>query len=361
MCIKKFALIHMGSDIVYSLEYVATEIARSGHEFRWFDGDVADIEVRIAEYAADFICFSPLTTFFRRAVELSRKVKKIFPSVRSVFGGHHVSAVPEVIKMPEIDTVVVGPVYGTIEKIVESKLSEVLIGQPVLPGQMWPSAREYFVSIPHMGSRHRKAIMSHFGCEYNCSYCNTSRVRKSFGTCNYRKYWLTRRPIEDLIKEAKLFLEFPTKEVTMGDDDILYGKDIEEWLSVFTHAWKKEIDLPIYGFVTPPTVTRVSDKTMEVLASLVDTVALGVQAARPESLKLFNRQFQKEEQVKRAFDRLHTFGIPAKVEVIIGLPVADPVQDAIESILFAQRVGGGDFWRGFSSDVVSRNGSLQMV
>lgn len=77
---------------------------------------------------------------------------------------------------------------------------------------------------------------------------------------------------------------------------------------------------------------------METLAEMAAVVQMGVQAARPETLKLFNRQFQDEAQVATAVQRLTRHGIPVKLELIVGAPVADPVGDAIDTIKLAQRV-----------------------
>ena len=262
---KKFALIHIGTDEVYGLEFVASELKRHGHQIRWFDGDLDMAVDDVINWKAEYLCFSPLTTFFPPALEFSRKVKSRCPDILSVFGGHHVTAAPEVADLDGVDIVIVGPVYGTIEKIVETSSGKILKGYPVPVSSMMPARREYFETVESIGSRHRKTIMSHFGCPYKCSYCSTSRLKAEFGWQEYRKYWLTRRPIDHIIEEAKIFLEFATKEVALEDDDMLYGKEIDAWLPEFTAAWKREIGLPIFGNVTPKTVVKVSDKTLESL------------------------------------------------------------------------------------------------
>ena len=340
---RKFALIHMGTDEVYGLEFVAGEIKKQGHRIRWFDGDIDAAVDEVVNWQADYMCFSPLTTFFPSALKFSRKVKSRCSDIRSIFGGHHVTAVPEVSDMDGIDTIVLGPVYGTIEKIVTGNSENILKGRPVPVHMMKPANREYFKTVPTIGNRHRKTIMSHFGCIYKCSYCSTSLLKADYGMKEYSKYWLTRRPIDNIIEEAKIFLDFPTKEVSLEDDDMLYGKDIDEWLPEFTAAWKREIDMPIIGNVTPNTVVKVSDRTLDTVSQLVSVVQMGVQAARSGTLKLFNRQFQNEEQVYRAADRLRSHGIPVKLELIVGAPVEDPVGDAIDTIKLAQRVGAGTF------------------
>lgn len=344
---RKFALIHMGTDEVYGLEFVAAELKKHGHRIRWFDGDFDAAVDEVIDWQAEYMCFSPLTTFFPLALRFSRRVKSRYSDIQSVFGGYHVTAVPEVVDMDGIDTIVVGPVYGTIQKIVSGNSEKVIRGQPVPVSMMKPASREYFESIPNIGNRHRKTIMSHFGCPYKCSYCSTSLLKAEYGWTEYKKYWLTRRPIRDIIEEAKIFLDFSTKEVALEDDDMLYGKDIDKWLPKFTAAWKREIGLPIIGNVTPNTVVKVSAKTLDTVAELATVVQMGVQAARSETLKLFNRQFQNEEQVASAADRLKSHGIAVKLELIVGAPVVDPVGDAIDTIKLAQRIGSGTFVSAF--------------
>ena len=344
---RKFALIHIGTDEVYGLEYVAAEIKKQGHEIMWFDGELEGAVNDVVDWQPDYICFSVLTTFFQPALEFSRKVKSQSPQIKSIFGGYHVTVVQDVCELDGVDAIVVGPVYGTIEKIVTDNDERVFKGHPIPVNKMIPARREYFEEVKSVGSRHRKTIMSHFGCPYKCSYCSTSLMKEEYSGEDYRKYWLTRRPIENIIEEAKVFLDFPTKEVALEDDDMLYGTEIDEWLPKFKEAWKKDIGLLIHGNVTPNTVVKVADKTLDTLAELVNGVQMGVQAARRETLKLFNRQFQNEEQVAKAVERLRKRDIPVKLELIVGAPVDDPVGDAIDTIKLAQRVGAGTFVAAF--------------
>jgi len=333
----------MGNDVSYGLLFVAGEFISQGHVVGWFDGDESNVVSNISAWNPDFVCFSPLATFFLQAEKLAEKIKSVLPSVKSVFGGVHVLAVPECIESKAIDIVVIGPVHGTVEKIIESKANNVIMGMPTSYDKMRPAVRDYYFSIPRMANRHRKYIMSHFGCMYSCSYCSTTLLRKHYGTEMYNKFWMARRPVEHLIEEAKVLLEVNTQEVSLEDDDALAGADVEFWLESFTQAWKRDIGLPMYANVTPQTVVKVSDKTLRTLATLVSSVQMGVQTARPDSLKLFNRGFQKEAQVKEAYDRLCSFGIKVKLEVIIGLPVQDPVGDALDTIKLCQRVAPGGF------------------
>ncbi len=339
----KFALIHIGTDEVYGLEFVATELKLHGHQIQWFDGDLDEAVADVLAWEADFLCLSPLTTYFQATLDFSRKVKAERPGIQSIFGGHHVMALPDVIELDGVDKIVIGPAYGTIESIVDPDSERVLRGQAVPVERMVPSRREYFEAVPSIGGRHKKTIMTHFGCPYRCSYCSTPRLKVEFGARDYKESWLKRRPIKDIIDEARVCMEFPTMEIALEDDDMLFGKDTNEWLPEFASEWKQHIGLPMVGNATPNTVVRVSDETLDTMKGLVTTVQMGVQAARKDTLRLYNRQFQNEDQVAEAVRRLTSRGIPVKLELIVGAPVDDPVGDAIDSIKLAQRVGAGTF------------------
>ncbi len=334
MC--KFALVHYGTHEVYGLCFVASELRRCGHCFHWFDGEREGVVAEIVNWEPDFLCLSPLSAFFDSIVKLTGKIKRRLPGIRSVFGGLHVLAVPEIVQLDEVDIAVIGPVYGTIDDIINSKTSTVIKGNPISPENLKPAKREYYEQIPRIGNQPSKRVMSKFGCIYNCAYCSTSNIRDEFGSKNYKKHWLARRSLENVIDESELFLEYPTAAVELSDDDMLHGSDIDTWLFEFADAWRSKIKLPIYGNVTPFSVLKVSDRTLNKLAGLVTNVCIGLQAVEKETLELFSRQSQTKELFKKAIDRLNAFGIPAKIDVIVGNPVKDPVGDAIETIKFAQ-------------------------
>lgn len=250
-------------------------------------------------------------------------------------------AVPQSIENMNVDYLVLGPVYGSIPEIINSNANTVVYGIPRSVNEMIPARQEYYQAIPRIANRQRKMIMSSFGCIYNCSYCSTSRVRKFYGTKVYNQYWLKRRPVDNLIEEAKIFLKHPTGLVALDDDDILFSREIDSWLEEFAWKWKNTISIPVCTNVTPQTVLKVSDKALETLALFSSFCYMGFQTCRKESLKLFNRSFQNEKQVKNAFDRLKEFNIKVILQLIVGLPVKDPVEDALETICAAQRIANG--------------------
>ncbi len=341
----KWALIHLGSDIAYGLMFFAGELLRKGHEIHWFDGD-SNYKKDLVSFSPKFVCFGPLSSEFEQAIRIAKWVKNN-TKAKTVFGGHHIRAVPGEKNNPFIDYPVFGPCYNVIDNIIiNAPVNTLIIGSPVPPENMVPAGKEYFKDIPRIGKRHRKYMMSHFGCVFNCNFCTTCSVRKDYGPSQYKRYWLTRRPVDDLIAEAIVMKEAGTKEIGLNDDDGLYdtqsnGKGTE-WLKEFADKWK-EVDIPLYINVTPKTVLRATPKALQILATLVDTVQMGLETHDKGSKKLFNRQFQSEKQVIDACKILYRYGIKVKLEIIVGLPninglVPDPVEDALHTVQSCQRI-----------------------
>lgn len=341
---SKFALVAYGNEENYGLLFVGGELLEFNQEIKYFDAEQKDVLNEIISWNPNFICFSPMTVFYFHSAEMVKKLKESNPDVISVFGGHHPTSFPEIINDRGVDIVVVGPVRSTIERILVGEKG-IIKSKPVSPADMpKPARREYYRDIPRMANRYRKVMISIFGCPWNCAYCSSSsnHLREIYGPVTHKQYFLTRRPIEAIIEEAKEIMSLgETSEIEWGDDDIFTGKDIDQWLPKFVDRWKNEIDIPLYVFATSVNVLKASDRLLSELKRIVNCVGMGVQAVRPESLKLVNRLWDSENKMKKAYQRLVSFGFSVNLQAIVGLPVEDPIEDAIDTIEGLQRIGPG--------------------
>jgi radical SAM superfamily enzyme YgiQ (UPF0313 family) len=166
-------------------------------------------------------------------------------------------------------------------------------------------------------------------------------MRKIFGIEAHKRYFLGRRPLNAVIAEAKEIMEYDTSEIEWVDDDMFCGADIETWIPEFVSVWEKEIGIPMYISTTSHYALKVSDNVLASLRKVVKCIGLGIQAIRPHSLKLFNRSWDNEAKMKAAFERLASFGYAVNLQCIIGLPVDEPVEDAMDTIKSMQRIGSG--------------------
>lgn len=339
----KIALIAFGNEESYGLLFVGGELLCWNQEIRFFDAEEQDVIKQVCRWRPDFVFFSPMTCFFPKALHISQKIKGTIPGVVSVFGGHHAMSSPSISEIEGVDMVVIGPVKGSIEKIFKKEKRVIKTIPSSLNGLPMPARDEYYRDIPRMASRYRKIMLSMFGCPWNCSYCGSSsgHMLDIFGQDAHKRYYLSRRPLSAIIREAKDILKYKTLEIEWVDDDIFSGADTETWIPGFVEIWKKEIGLPMYVSTTSVNVLKVSDDLLYSLRKIVNCIGMGVQAIRPESLKLFNRSWDDESKAKAAYDKLRSFGYAVNLQCIVGLPVHDPVEDAIETIKGLQRIGGG--------------------
>ena len=339
----KFALVAFGNEESYGLLFVGGELLALGHEIRFFDAEQSDVAERVAAWSPQFLCFSPMTTFYPGASALARTLKSELPGVVSLFGGHHAMSVPSIVDSEEVDVAVVGPVRGSVERVLAGERG-VIRTVPTTPEDLpRPARAECYRDIPRLGDRYRKFMLSMPGCPWNCSYCSSAstHMRQLFGTEGYKRYYLTRRPMATIIEEAEEIIRYPTREIEWVDDDIFAGGDIESWIPEFVAAWEEHIGLPMYVSTTSKFVLKVPDVVLSSLKGIVDVVGMGVQAIRPGSLKLFNRGWDSEPLMRAAYDRLRSFGYAVNLQCIVGLPVEDPVEDALDTIKGMQRIGPG--------------------
>lgn len=339
----KCALVAFGNEESYGLLFVGGELLLFGQEIRFFDAEMGDVADQVAAWLPDLVLFSPLTVFFEAACRASAAIKERLPGVTTVFGGHHATCVPEISRLSCVDLVVAGPVRGAAAGMLGGERG-VIRTAPTDPGDLAaPARREYYRDIPRMAGRYRKIMCSILGCPWSCSYCSSSsgHLREIFGPAAHQRYFLHHRPLEQVIAEAREIVRHPTAEIEWVDDDIFTGPDVENWIPEFAAAWRREIGLPLYVSTTSRSALRVSDRILESLRGIVRCFGLGVQAVRPESLKLLGRSWDDEARMKAAYDRLASFGFAVNLQAIVGLPVDDPVGDALETVRGLQRIGPG--------------------
>ncbi len=352
---KKFALIVVGNEDKLGLMFVAGEIRDSGHQFCYFDGESDQFADQLKDWQPDFACFSPLCIDHKISLSISKKIKEVSPAIVNVFGGPHIMGMVQnsddldkFINDIGVDIAVIGPLRGAIEKIINSEKKKIISTIPTTPDDMpSPAREELYEAIPRLAARYAKSMVSMFGCPYDCSFCSNRLKKEKFGPKVFKEYFLERRPISELIKEGKILLKYDTIEVDWEDDDLLFGKDIGSWLIEFVEAWKKEVGIPLRFMSSPKSILRASDRMLVKLKEISSWCIMGIQCIRQESLDILNRGWQKEEEVKAAHDRLKEFGFSVLLQSIIGLPVEDPIEDAIDTILGLQRIGAGSMATAF--------------
>lgn len=315
---SKFALVCFGNEESYGMLYAGTEFKKHG-EIRFFDAEMTDPVDQIVEYAPDYLCFSPMTTFYPYAKAIENRVKQR-TEVVSVYGGHHASNCGYDCG----DITVVGSCFS-----LSLSGRGIIRTQPTISKELrFPAREEYFRDIPRMRERYRKVMLSVVGCPFHCTYCSSK----------HGKELLDHRDINDVMAEAE-FIKNSTHEIEWVDDDVFAGNTA--WLMDFYEQWQKRINLPMYVSTTSINALKAPSDLLIKMRKSVNCIGMGVQAIRPSSLKLMGRSWDNKAQIKQAYDRLTAYGFKVNLQGIVGLPIEDPVEDALDTVDGLIEIGKG--------------------
>ncbi len=194
------------------LASIAAVLRQAGHDVSLWDGALrpsvtnAQWAQRIAAYKPDFACFSAVTSAFDDAHDVCRRVKELQDSIRTVFGGAHVSWGREQIlaRFQAVDYVVAGEGEFSLLKLVEGRPPETIEGLYYRDGPVvrngppqepqcsmddlpfpaydmldgFPGA--YRLPLFNYRRHPGASVISSRGCVYRCSYCDRSVFRRSF-------------------------------------------------------------------------------------------------------------------------------------------------------------------------------------
>jgi len=334
----KSALITFGTEESYGLLFVGGELLEHGQEIKFFDGEEVDW-LDIIKWEPDFVMFSPMTTFFSKALKMAHRLKRSNSGIVTVFGGHHAMSDDKILHNRDIDVAVKGPVRGSIQRILDGE-RRLIVTSPTTPDDMpWPARKEYYRDIPRLAKRYRKFVISMLGCPWNCSYCSSSSGHRKgvFGVDKYKEYYMQRRPVSVVLDEIREIMTYGATEIEFEDDDVFAGD--EEWLWEFLDRY--DFSPTMYVSTCSVSALRASDRILKKLRTHVNVIGLGIQAIRPSTLKVYGRAWDNEKKMKAAYDRLVSYGFKVNMQAIVGAPIDDPVEDAIETVMGLQRIGPG--------------------
>lgn len=294
----------------------------------------------ILKHQADVIAFSCLTSTFQWAIAVTKKVKDKQPNIKSIFGGVHVSAVPEIcLSYPEVDFAVVGEGDVAMLDILKD-IEEGGSGLPIPNTQFLNESGELIkgkqvgfyqelddlplpdkiIWEPHINLRNNYLIMASRGCPYTCSFCfNNFFARLPDGK---RGKYVRQRSVKNVMIELKWAKSrYHLQTIDFEDDVFTVNKP---WIREFCEAYQKEINLPFSCLIHP----HYFDEEIAQLLSFAGCtwVQMGIQTM-DENFKHQNlRRYEESDHIINALKLLKKYKINVKVDQMLGLP-----GEAIES------------------------------
>jgi len=312
------------------LLYISAVLKKAGHKVDLIQDDIDNADEYLSKHKVDFVCYSLMTSeadwYFMRNDDLKSKYK-----FKSIFGGAHFTFYPDDgNNNPNVDYIVIGPGEEVILDIIEGKhQTKIVMGKiPDLSKTLHPD-RSILYKYKEFGKANIKRFISCRDCPFSCKFCGSKRYRQVFK--KQRKMFYQRVPVNFFIEEIKHVRDEypPLKMVHFNDDDFAGNK---KWLQTFCRKYKKEIGIAWGCELRPESVDYETLKMMKNAGC--DSLFIGLEAVRPETLKVIGRT-SKPKKVKQICEWAKELGIRRVcVENMIGLPVEDPLGDALDTLEF---------------------------
>ncbi len=304
-----------------------------------FFDDRKDVIDTIKQNPPDVLAFSALTGTYQWMLGIAREAKQLYPDVKIIFGGVHVSAVPErVLANDCVDAVIVGegdiafPQYlkaieenalnkpipntrfklmdGTVIRGPQTGFIQDLNSLPIFDKFIW----EDYIPIGDW-----YLTMASRGCPYRCTFC----FNNFFAQLPEQKKgkYVRQRSVEHMMYELRMAKKrYKLKFLEFEDDVFTVDKS---WVKAFLYQYKKEINVPFQCLTHP---RYLDDDVARWLADAgCQYIQMGVQTMDDEYKFETIKRYEKKEHVYTAMELMAKYKIKAKVDHMFGLP-DEPMQ-----------------------------------
>ncbi|MFN8287508.1 MAG: radical SAM protein [Chitinophagales bacterium] len=301
---------------------------------RFFD-ETDEVIQQIVKSEPDVLAFSVLTATYQWALHIATEVKKKRPRVKTIFGGVHISAVPDrVIKKEVVDYLVVGEgeeAFPAILSAIQNKSFTDAIANtwfkaedgriikgpqkgfyqeldtlPAFDKILWENDIKVTDKYMTMASR---------GCPYRCSFCFNNFFAR-LPEEKSGKYVRFRSP-DHMLAELSFAKERYGNIRLIDFQDDVFTAD-KKWLKEFLPRYKNEIDIPFQCLTHPKYLDE------EIAALLSDAgckwIQMGVQSMDEDFKKNNLQRFERSDQIAEACRIMAKYGIKAKLDHMFGLP-----------------------------------------
>jgi radical SAM superfamily enzyme YgiQ (UPF0313 family) len=312
---------------------------------RLFNND-KEIFRQLEDYQPDIIAFSVVSFHYQIALGYAQICKKICPNAKIVFGGIHVSCVPEVVIANDfIDYVVIGEGEIAFSEIIKH-IAKANSSEPIV--NTWYKSKEDKIikgkqigfiqdldSLPHYDKDIWKEIvplksyyltMTSRGCPYNCSYCFNHSFRN---IPDEKSNYVRRRSVRHVMEELAIAKDkYKINTIEFWDDVFTLDK---KWLKDFLKAYKQEVGLAFKCYIHVGSF----DEEIAILLKEANCkwVDFGIQNINEEYRRKYLQRSETNTNIINTLQLLKKHNIVSFADYIIGLP-GDTIEHYEEARLF---------------------------
>lgn len=303
----------------------------------------------IAAQRPDVLAFSVLTGTYQWMLGVAAEAREMLPGVKVVFGGVHVSAVPDrVLARPEVDYVCVGEGDLAFPLILRDVAEPGSVG--AIPNTRFRSPDGRVVRGPQTGFLqdldslpfYDKALwedhlrigdfyltMASRGCPYRCTFCfNSFFADLPEGR---KGKFVRQRSVEHVIHELRLAKQrYRLRFVDFEDDVFTVDKG---WVRDFLDRYRREIGVPFHCLTHPRYMDE--DLARYLAEAGCVSVQMGIQTVDDDYKFHGVKRYERTEHVERALAAMHRHRLRVKCDHMFDLPGEPPNAQAEARALYA--------------------------
>lgn len=315
--------------------YLAAALKKAGHEVTLLQDEIEDVDGYLVQNPQDFVMFSVTSDEASWASRRNRELKAKHRFITAV-GGPHPTFVPSWgTEDGAIDYVVQGPGEDVILDIVNDSADRLTRGNLLGRFSYISPDRSVLYKYPEFRDSRMKRFVAGRYCLFSCAHCFNGAFK---GLYRDQKDCLAYRPpAEIMVKEIQeVKREYGLEIAFFNDDDIANNP---EWLAEFCKLMKPTG----IGFISSIRANSVDKKTIKMMAYAgCKMLNIGLESANVETQKLLRRGPVTNLQIYEATRWCEETGIKVRLQAMIGLPVGNPLADALETYEFALKCGATD-------------------
>lgn len=319
--------------------YLSRIMKDAGHSVDLLQADIDNIPEYMKRENPEYVMYSVMSGDHEWFLDYNKKLKSKF-AFNSVMGGPHFTFFPEQgLADPDVNFVVQGPGEGVILDIINDKFSDkFILGHLPNVNSLPAPDRSILYKYDEFGKARMKRFIAGRYCLYSCKYCFNHLFKRMYQ--NEKNMFFQRTDPEKMVQEIEgVRDQYGLELVYFNDDDLASDK---AWISEFCDIYKKRVALDFCGSI------RASSVDYDTLAMMRNAgctfLNIALESANPETQKFLRRGFITNEQIKLACEACKELGIKVRLQNMIGLPVDNPLEDALETLKMNQEIDPTDSW-----------------
>lgn len=308
------------------LMYVSAALLRAGHKTKACQQSLT--LQTVDKWSPDFIAFQVLTGDQDRWGSVAKSIKQHHPKIKAIFGGPHYTYFAKA-KQPEADFLIRGDGENSIVDVVNGKQvpSKATIIEDLSDIEFPDRTLFYNDDFPGIKNNVIRNFIATRGCIFKCKYCyNSSEDWQKMvpGKLRTRNH-TPERMVEEI---EKCFSEYGGELVSFQDD--IFGIDMD-WLEQFVSLYKK-IRIPFFAQLRPALITEERVKLLKEAG--IHIASFAVESGNEKTRREILDRYESNDLIKNGVSILQKYNIKFRMQNLLGLPVENPLEDALETLRF---------------------------